>query len=71
MHKIFVNLIFILFYLKPYAKFQNPSTTHSGRKVCGSGGGWCVCKPSLVFSFGFDQAEQYQYCIQDFGSKIT
>ena len=27
-------------------------------KCCGGGGWWAVCKPSLVCSFGVDQAEQ-------------
>ena len=30
----------------------------SGQKVCG---GWVVCKPSLVFSFDFGQAEQKEW----------
>ena len=30
----------------------------SRRKVCGGGGGGWVCKPILVFSFDFGQAEQ-------------
>ena len=44
--------------LKPCAKFQNPRTNPSGRKVCG---GWVVvCKPIIVFSFDFGQVEKYK-----------
>jgi hypothetical protein len=49
--------------MSPHTNVHAPRTSLSGRKVCGGGwwvvgGGWVVCKPILVFSFDFGQAEQ-------------
>ena len=54
--------------MSQHTNFHAPRTSLSGRKVpCGGGGGgwwWVVVvfKPILVFSLGFDQAEQYIIC---------
>ena len=40
-------------------------------KVCGGWWWWWECKPILVFSFGFDQDEQYESGTLNWGNEIS
>ena len=46
---------------------QSSLLAGDGQKVpCGGGWWWVVCRPILVLSLGFDQAEQQQYANKSF-----
>ena len=56
--KNFLQLIILVIFWS-YTKTESSMLHGSGKKVCcGGGGWWWVCKPIVMFSLGFDQAEQ-------------
>jgi hypothetical protein len=51
--------------MSPRTNFHAPRTSLSGEKFVVGGWWWVVvCKPILVFSFDFGQAEQKGGCLQ-------
>jgi hypothetical protein len=58
---IFFLILIVSFIVVNPFKILEPYDNPSGRTVHCGGGGWVVvvvCKPILLFSLGFDQAEQ-------------